>query len=144
MGWTKREVSSNLVIIGDAEGQVRKVGGLLASITPDPRYPDNKRYELVQQDGTVKTLAGSASINSTVGVGDIGKFMKCTFLGWEPGKNGRFKNIQVDVYEGDPTPDMKKWPRFAELHGKAKAQVAPNGGEPEPEPPVEEDDDLPF
>ena len=140
MSWTKREVSSNLVIIGDAEGQVRKVGGLLAGITPDPRYPDNKRYELVQQDGTVKTLAGSASINSTVGVADVGKFLKCTFLGWEAGKNGRFKKIDVEVYEGEATADMKKWPRFAELHAKAGKP----SGEPEPEPPVEDDDDLPF
>lgn len=135
MGWSKREVDTNLVILGDAEGNVRKVGGLLASVKADHRYPDNKRYELVQQDGTSKSLAGSAAINSQLGPEDVGKFIKLTFDGWGAGGNGKFKKITVEVFEGDVTPDMAKWPRYGEFHGTS--------GDPGPVQP-EGDDDLPF
>jgi len=146
MSWTKREVSANLVILGDAEGQVRKVGGLLAAIMPDPRYPDNRRYELVQKDGTSKTVAGSASINSQLGVGDAGKFVKLTFEGWGKSANGRFKEITVEVFEGEPTPEMLAWPRYKEVQDSQKRRPA-GKAEPPPveEPPIDDlDDDLPF
>lgn len=144
MTWTKREVNTNLVILGDGEGNVRSAAGLLASVTRDPRYPDNRRYELVQKDGTSKSIAGSASINSQLGVDDVGKFVKLAFTGWGTSGNGKFKQIEVQVYEGAATEEMKKWPRYNEVHrnGQPKASlVAP----PTPEQPVEdEDDDLPF
>lgn len=144
MGWSKREVSANLVILGDAEGNAKSVGGLLASITPDPRYPDNRRYELVQKDGTSRSLAGSASINSQIGVGDVGKFVKLAFTGWGHSSNGRFKEISVEVWDGAVTDEMKKWPRWAEFQNgapKASAKSEPPSTE---QPPEEEDDDLPF
>jgi len=139
-GWTKREVDTNLVILGDGEGNVIKAAGLLAGITPDRRYPDNKRYELVQIDGTSRSVAGSASINSQLGTNDIGRFIKLTFMGWEKGGNGKYKKIDVEVYEGEPTPAMKNWPRYLEIQNKA------NGIEPAPMPqqPAEDDSDLPF
>lgn len=143
MGWNKREVDTNLVILGDAEGHVKSASGLIASIRPDQRYPDNRRYELVQKDGTSKSVAGSASINTQLGVGDVGKFVKLTFNGWGTGGNGKFKKVDVEVYEGEPTDEMKKWPRWAELHanGGVKAQAPLNQ---KPEALDEEDDDLPF
>ena len=143
MGWSKREVSANLVILGDAEGNVKSVGGLLAGISPDPRYPDNRRYELVQKDGSSKSLAGSASINSQLGVGDVGKFVKLAFTGWGHSANGRFKEISVEVFEGEATDDMKKWPRWSEFQNGAKAKVKASA-EPLPPEPSGEDDDLPF
>ena len=144
MGWSKREVSANLVILGDAEGNVKSVGGLLANVSPDPRYPDNRRYELVQKDGTSKSLAGSASINSQLGIGDVGKFVKLSFTGWGHSSNGRFKEISVEVWEDAVTEDMKKWPRWAEFqNGATKAKAS--GEPPTPEQPAEDDDDsLPF
>lgn len=145
MGWSKREVSANLVILGDAEGQVTKVGGLLAGVVPDPRYPDNRRYELVQKDATSKVVAGSASINSQLGPADVGKFVKLTFEGWGKSANGRFKEITVEVYEGEATGEMKSWPRFAELQDGHRSKKAASAV-PDPEPPDEDetDDDLPF
>lgn len=144
MGWQKREVSANLVVIGDAEGNARKAGGLLVAVTKDPRYPDNRRYELVQKDGTSKSVAGSASINSQLGVDDVGKFVKLEFEGWGSSGNGKFKKITVEVHDGEsPSPEMKAWPRYSEFHGAGKA--TPAAGDPEPvEPPEDEDDDLPF
>lgn len=144
MGWSKREVSANLVILGDAEGQVRKVGGLLAAVTPDPRYPDNRRYELVQKDATSKIVAGSASVNSQLGPGDVGKFVKLSFEGWGKSANGRFKTITVEVYEGEASGEMKSWPRFGELQdGHTPTRTAPVAAQ---EPPIPEqatgDDDL--
>lgn len=143
MGWSKREVSANLVILGDAEGNAKSVGGLLAGISPDPRYPDNRRYELVQKDGTSKSLAGSASINSQLGVGDVGKFVKLAFTGWGHSANGRFKEISVEVFEGEATDDMKKWPRWSEFQNGAKAKAPANVPPPE-QPAEDDDDDLPF
>jgi hypothetical protein len=143
MGWQKREVNANLVIIGDGEGNVKSAAGLLAGVTKDPRYPDNRRYELVQKDGTSKSLAGSASINSQLGIDDVGKFVKLTFDGWGASGNGKFKKVDVQVYEGEVTPEMKAWPRYAELHGNG----APKAQESLDERPAsldEEDDDLPF
>jgi len=149
MGWTKREASANLVILGDAEGHTRRVAGLLASVVPDPRYPDNRRYELVQQDGSSKVVAGSASINSQLGIGDVGKFVKLSFTGWERGRNGHYKVITVEVYEGEPSAPMQNWPRFAELrqpHAKPRPEqnLAFRGPDPEPEAPDDDDDELPF
>lgn len=140
MTWTKREVDTNLVILGDAEGNVRKVGGLLASIRPDLRYPDNRRYELVQQNATVKSVAGSTSINSQLGPADVGKFVKLEFVGWGSGANGKFKKIDIQVFEGDVSEQMKTWPHYAELHSSTKA---PGDSGPLAQP-DEEDDALPF
>lgn len=142
-GWQKRD-SSNLIVIGDGEGQARKVGGLLASIAPDPRYPDNRRYELVQQDGTSKIVAGTTVVNNQIGIHDIGKFIKLSFEGWGSGGNGKFKNIDVQVFEGAPTDDMKKWPRFAELHGRKASVAAPLDETPTPLGEESDDDSLPF
>lgn len=137
MGWHKREPASDLVILGDGEGQIERIGGLLVGVIPDPRYPDNRRYELVQQNGESRFVAGSASINSQMGPGDVGKFVKLTFQGWAKGSRGqRFKDIEVLVWEGEPNADMKKWPRYGEFDGTPMPSEAP----------IEDDygDDLPF
>ena len=142
MGWQKREVDTDLVILGDGERNAKSVAGLLAAVTRDPRYPDNRRYELVQKDGTSKSVAGSASINSQLGVDDVGKFVKLAFTGWGASGNGRFKQIDVQVFEGEVTPEMKAWPRYAELHsnGAKKAESL----ETFPEALDDNDSDLPF
>lgn len=142
MGWTKREVDTNLVILGDGEGNVKSAAGLLASVTKDPRYPDNRRYELVQKDGTSKSVAGSASINSQLGVGDVGKFVKLSFTGWGSSGNGKFKKIEVEVHDGEgATADMLAWPRYAELNGNGGIKAT---SQDKPEETPDEDDDLPF
>lgn len=145
MGWQKREGSTNLVILGDAEGNARKAAGLLAAVTTDRRYPDNKRYELVQQDGSSISLAGSTAINSQLGPDDVGRFVKITFTGWEKGRNGRYKTFEIEVYEGEPTADMLKWPRYAELNEPRNSSPSRAPASPIMTPEsVDEDDDLPF
>lgn len=138
MTWTKRELASDLVILGDAEGQVAKAGGLLASVVPDPRYPDNRRYELVQQNGESRWVAGSAAINCQIGPADVGKFVKLVFNGWATGGRSRYKDIEVHVWEGELTPQMKNWPRYAELQDGASYETADFSDI------ADEGDDLPF
>lgn len=150
MGWTKREPVSNLVILGDDEGCTQKVGGLLVKITQDTMYPNRSNYELVQKDGESVHLAGSASLSRQIGPTDVGKFMRCTFKGWGKSANGKFKDIEVQIFEGEVTDDMKKWPRWREsqpapLDGAAPKAAAKAGKFDDfPEAVDEEDDDLPF
>jgi hypothetical protein len=151
MGWTKREPVSNLVVLGDDDGQVKKVGGLLASLKQDTMYPARNNYELVQKDGSSLWLAGSASIGRQVGPTDVGKFLKCEFMGWGSSKNGKFKEIDVVIWDGEPTDDMKKWPRWKEVAAKAANGNGASKGEQPPahtdadhEEDEGDDGDLPF
>lgn len=115
MSWEKREPVTNLAVLGDEEGNKKKVGGLLIGIPKDRLYPDKSNYELVQQDGEVLVLSGSVSLRNQIGEADIGKFIKCEFTGWGKSPNGKFKAIDVFVFAGEPNDIMKKWPRFAEF-----------------------------
>ena len=158
MGWTKRQSVSDLVVLGDAEGQVRKVAGLLASLRQDTRFPANMNYEVVQQNGESVNVAGSASLSRQIGPADIGHFIKCQFKGWGDSPNGKFKDIEVLVFEGEVTEEMKKWPRWKELNAqfappfkKTAPLKATNPADDEDFPlpdasdePDEADDDLPF
>ena len=148
-GWEKREAVTDLTILGNAEeSHVKKVGGLLASIKPDRRYPadpergkkGNWHYELVQKNGESITVPGSASINSQLGPDDVGRFVRMEFLGWGNSPNGKFKQIDVMVWTAEPNEDMKAWPRFAEFYGNGKGAEQPPVSEAEEDP----DDDLPF
>ena len=151
MGWNKREPASNLVILGDDEGNVASVSGLLVAVTQDTMYPNRMNYELVQRSGDSLHLAGSASLGRQIGPHDVGKFVKCAFAGWGKSANGKFKQIEVNVWEGDPTEAMKSWPRYGEPH-KPAAHATPAAKHPKAEPfadiPValadEEDSSLPF
>jgi hypothetical protein len=121
MSWTKREsVSSNLVTLGDDEGHVKTVGGLLVAVRqdPNPKYK-NPVYELVQKSGESVLLAGSASLSRQIFESDVGKFLKAEFIKWGQSPNGKFKEIEVNIWDGEPNDAMKAWPRFAEFHGKA-------------------------
>lgn len=147
MTWAKREAVTNLVVLGEDEGQRRKVGGLLVGTPRDRTYPDKVNYELVQKDGEVILLSGSASLGRQINEHDIGKFVKCEFTGWGKSANGKFKIIDVNVWEGEPNADMKAWPRYAEF------QKAKTNGHPLKEAAIsaleldqmaDEEDDLPF
>lgn len=142
MGWDKREAVSNLVILGDEEGHKKKVGGLLIGMPHDKTYPDKVNYEIVQRDGETITLSGSASLSRQINDGDLGKFIKCEFEGWGRSGNGKFKIIAVNVWEGEPTDDMKAWPGYAEIN-KPKA-AAPVAASRPVTVPADEPDDLPF
>ena len=151
MTWAKREAVSNLVVLGDDEGQKRKIGGLLVGMPRDQGYPDKVNYQLVQKDGEVALLSGSASLARQINEHDIGKFIKCEFQGWGRSGNGKFKMIEVNVWEGEPNEEMKAWPRFAEFANgngakpKATAKAtAPARDEDFPPPLNDTDDDLPF
>lgn len=154
MTWTKREAVTNLLVLGDEEGNKRKAGGLLIGCPRDRMYPDKTNYELVQKDGEVLTLSGSASLRNQLGDADVGKFVKMEFTGWGKSPNGKYKVIEVFVFDGEPSEDMKKWPRYAELQDALKPKkAAPNGkAKAAPKDDFEEfpgslqddDDDLPF
>lgn len=138
MGWTTREPVSNLTQLGDGQGQVQKVAGLLASVKPDPnpKYK-NEVYEVVQKNGESLNLAGSASLSRQINEADVGHFIKCEFKGWGNSPNGKFKDIEVQILEGDVPENMKAWPRWKELNGGFTKPA----GTPAP---VSEDADDPF
>ena len=154
MAWTKREAVTDLTILGDAEGNKKIVGGLLIGCPRDRGYPDKVNYEIVKKDGEEITLSGSSSLSRQINEQDIGKFIKCEFHGWGKSPNGKFKNIEVNVWEGEPTVDMKNWPRYTEFATFTQAQkkAAHNGKPAEVAdefddfagPSPEDEDDLPF
>jgi len=152
MSWTKREAVTDLVILGDGEGCVKKVGGLLAGIVPDSGYPDKVNYKIVKQDGEEITLSGSASLSRQLNERDVGHFIKAEFTGWGKSPNGKFKAIEVNVWDGELTDAQKAWPRFKELQGGNGKPPVPKATKPVPETEEidfpgaleEEDDDLPF
>lgn len=148
MGWEKREPVTDLVILGDSEGDRKRVGGLLIAMPRDKGY-DKTNYQLVQQNGDVLTVSGSASIARQINEQDIGKFVKLTFTGWGKSPNGKFKAIEVNVWEGEATPEMRAWPQYGETKKNGKPPVAAKDGEIPSDfsdfdnaPP--DDDDLPF
>lgn len=146
MAWSKREPVTNLVVLGDGDGDKKKVGGLLIGCPKDRMYPEKTNYELVQQDGEVITLSGSASLRNQLGESDVGKFVKMEFTGWGKSANGKYKAIDVNVFEGEVTdPKMKAWPRYAEFQKNGKKPATQKDAEQEFDAePVEDADDLPF
>jgi hypothetical protein len=144
MSWSKREAVTNLVILGDGEDQKKKIGGLLIGMPHDSMYPDKVNYEIVTKDGETIVLSGSASLSRQINSGDIGKFLKCEFTGWGKSGNGKFKIIEVNVWEGEPNADMKAWPRFGEFAAPKSAPAPTPVAAAVPSAPVDEEDDLPF
>lgn len=156
MSWAKREAVTNLVILGDGPDNKKKVGGLLIATPFDRMYPDKMNYVIVQRDGEELVLSGSASLGRQLAETDIGKFVKCEFKGWGKSANGKFKEIEVNVWEGLPNDDMKKWPRYGEVQAPTQAQkkaaaqpakaTAPAAADDDGFPGALEDDedDLPF
>jgi hypothetical protein len=148
MGWTKREVEGDLVILGDAEGHVKQAGGLLVAIKPDPMYPNNRRYTLVRENGEEFVVPGSASINRQLSPNDVGHFIKLEFVGWGKSANGKFKEIAVHVWDGAPNERMAKWPRYDEFKNGGKNGSPPPAVRDEfedfPNALDNQDDDLPF
>lgn len=113
MAWTKREAVSNLAILGDdPENNVTKIAGLLLGIEQDRMYPEKQNYRIGQKDGDVLLLSGSASLGRQISERDVGKFLKCEFTGWGRSANGRFKMIEVNIWDGEPTDAMKAWPGY--------------------------------
>lgn len=149
MSWSKREsVSSNLVTLGDDEGHRKKIGGLLVAVKqdPNPKYK-NPVYEIVQKSGDSILLAGSASLSRQIFESDIGKFLKAEFLRWGNSPNGKFKEIEVNIWEGEPNEEMKAWPRFKEFANAGKPKAAASKDEEFgdfPSASTVDDDDLPF
>lgn len=142
MTWAKREAVTNLVILGDAEGNKKKVGGLLIGTPADRGYPEKVNYEIVQRDGEVIVLSGSASLARQINAADIGKFIKCEFTGWGKSPNGKFKAIDVNVWEGDLTDEMKKWPMYDDVHAATQAQKKA-ATKAAPAKPVDDFEDFP-
>jgi hypothetical protein len=87
-------------------------------------------------------LAGSASLSRQIFPADVGKFVKCSFQGWGKSANGKFKQIEVQIYSGEPTAEMKAWPRY----GEVKPAVVDDAPPVDPTQAEEEEDsdDLPF
>lgn len=144
MGWEKREPVTDLVILGDGQGDRKKVGGLLVGLPKDRGY-DKTNYEIVEQSGDSITVSGSASIARQISEADIGKFVKMEFTGWGKSPNGKFKAIEVNVWQGEPNDTMKAWPRYAEFqNGKPAPKTAVESDDDFPGAIAPEEDDLPF
>lgn len=144
MAWSKRN-TGELLVLGDANGQVRKAGGLLVGVRKSSEY-DNFLFDFVKQNGDTVAVAGSTTINNVLGPRDIGKFVKIEFLGWGQGKSGRkFKDIDVQVWDGEPTDDMRAWPRYHEFQNSGAVDDQTHSDDRDAAYGVdEEDDDLPF
>lgn len=155
MSWGKREAVTNLVILGDASENRKKVGGLLIDCPFDRMYPDKMNYVLVQQNGEEIVLSGSASLGRQLTPDDIGKFVKCEFSGWGKSGNGKYKIIEVHVWEGEASDVMKKWPKYGTITAPKPERKTTKPPHSQPEPPDEfekfpgalagdDEDDLPF
>jgi hypothetical protein len=151
MSWGKREVNNNFVALGDEDGQVAKVGGILVRLVKNTHFENKTDYEFVGKDGELTLLSGSASLARQLSESDVGKFFKAEFEGWGKSANGKFKQIAVYVWDGEPNDAMKAWPRFKDFYGKRPTTVY---GKPQPKDDDFEtapagldrdgDDDLPF
>lgn len=126
MGFVKREVADNFVTIGDGDGDVAKAGGILTRFVPNNHFATPKTdYEFVNKQGELAILSGSASLMRQIHAEDLGKFFKVEFEGWGKSAKGAFKKIAVYLWDGEPTDEMRQWPRFSEYFGKQpKAQPA--------------------
>ena len=143
MSWEKQE-TPEAIGIGDGKDQKPKAGGLLAEVREVEG--DNGPfmvYDFVQRDGTTQAVYGSSAIDRELKSGvHVGRFIKLVFKERVAGKKGReFKDIDVEIWKGDPTDDMRAWPRFEELQPKPVA--APSIDE-FPGALDASDDDLPF
>lgn len=146
MAFVKRDVADNLVVLGDDDGNVRKAGGILVRFVPNTQFDKPKTdYEFVNKKGELMILSGSATLSRQIGSSDLGKFFKAEFEGWGKSANGKFKKIGVYFWDGDPTEEMKQWPKFSQYFGAATSRndfadmpkSIAKGQE-------EDDDDLPF
>ena len=168
MGFVKREPVQDLVILGDGEGQQEKVGGLLIGIPHDKGY-DKDNYAILMSNGDVGIVSGSASLARQISPDDIDKFVLFEFTGWGKSPNGKFKAIEVHVWEGPLSEKMKAWPKAPAAEKEAPAAkpkekaaaakpkpIAPIGGGFDDDEPSqgdraraagiedEDDDSLPF
>lgn len=155
MGFKKREIPDNYVSIGDKEGDKLQAGGIFTRMIENTHFKNPKLdYEYVNKKGELVILSGSASLARQIEYNDMGKFFKVEFEGWGDSPNGKFKKVGVYIWEGDVTPEMKQWPRYAEFYngGFAKKEggahkkddAVPVGGNDLPEALENDEDDLPF
>jgi hypothetical protein len=158
MGFVKREVAENFVSLGEGEGDVKQVGGILTRFVENKHFDKPKTdYEFIDKNGELQVLSGSASLARQIHGEDLGKFFKATFEGWGKSANGKFKQIAVFIWEGELNDAMKAWPKLDQYYGKRPAtialvgRVAPKPAAttgfdevPEPIQQGQEDDDLPF
>lgn len=137
MAWTELQ-NSDAIGIGGDEGQRKTAGGLLVKIEYDQGKKKNSAvYELIQSDASSLRVWGSAAIDRKLSVATVGKFIRLKFVGIEQTSDGTdFKQIRVEVYDGELTDKMKEWPRVEEFY-TATEGVEPMDGE-------EDDSDLPF
>lgn len=120
MGFVKREVLDNLVILGDDDGNAQKVGGILTRLILNTQFDKPKMdYEYVDRAGELKVIGGGATLARQITPADVGKFFKAEFEGWGKSANGKFKKIAVYFWEGDLEDKMKAWPRLKEFYGKS-------------------------
>jgi hypothetical protein len=147
-GFVKREVAENFVALGDGEGEVKKVGGILVRFVENNHFDKPKTdYEYLDKNGNMQLLSGSASLARQINGGDLGKFFKAEFIGWGKSARGKFKNIAVYIWDGEPTDDMRKWPKFEDYY-KGTGAAPAKRFEDKPAAIVkgeeQDDDDLPF
>jgi len=150
VAFVKRTVAENFISLGDGEGDVKSVGGILTKFVENRQFAKPKTdYEFVDKDGKLQVLSGSASLARQIHADDMGKFFKATFEGWGKSNNGNFKQIAVYIWDGEPTEVMKQWPKFDQYYRAGGQPVALVARDFEKMPAAiqkgeEEDDGLPF
>ena len=146
MSWNSRETAGEVTTLGNAEGHVASATGWLKAIRPG-KY-ENMLYVVEAEDGSLGTYAGNKILDDMVNEGDVDKFIRIKFKGWEKSTTtgNDYKTWDVKVWDGEPTERMTKW------GNGVPGKTAPNAPSSE-EPPIgdapdefeeADDDDLPF
>ena len=100
LGDTAEELSNNssYLIVGDGDGDVPEISGLLLEIQESGKFEGKKNFLIINSEGEEKIVCGNASIESKVNARCIGKIIQLRFLQWAKTEKGqRFKDIEVFV-----------------------------------------------
>jgi hypothetical protein len=120
------------VSVGDKEGQIPSIEGILLGIRESTKYPGTFIYEIGTRDKTVQ-LGGNKFFEGRVT--EVGALYRIAYTGMSTGKNGRrFKTFDIETVDAATT---KK-------EGYDKLYKSGFDVEPAAIAADDEDDDLPF
>ncbi len=151
MSWTKDETSGDILKLGGEAGMATVVGGRFT----DRRSGRNDSFMpvLTQRDGTVVVIGSYSVITDKMQESRMGQLVLIKYLGDERGKNNTYRNFDVFWHDGDADEGFTAIENAMKKAGTVlpePAQQASSGGwskEASPigdEPPLDDDDDLPF
>ena len=90
------EVTGNLIVLGEKDGQVQSIGGVLKEIRPDRKYEGRSQYVLATPEGE-KTVAGCATLTNKIDESFIGFLLTFRYDGTGTTETGQsFKRVKVE------------------------------------------------